>query len=102
MCGSGVSGLELPRVEQPLDVPPLVLGELEPLEAPPRLGGIVVRDGGLEVLARRVRLGELSSQPPEQADRRRTRRHRLILPRPIRFTSGPHRLVAQVATLSRW
>jgi hypothetical protein len=42
--------------------------ELELPEAAARLRWIVVRDCGLEVLAQRRRLSELSAQPPQQPD----------------------------------
>ena len=47
---------------------PLRLGELALREQPPRLGGVVVGDGRLEVLAKRNRLSELAAQPAQQAD----------------------------------
>jgi hypothetical protein len=46
----------LPLVDQPLDVAALRVREVEPVEEAPRLGGVVVRDRGLEVLAERGRL----------------------------------------------
>ncbi len=56
-----VTGLEipLPRLEQPLDVVALRVGELEAGEQSPRFGRIVVRDRGLEVLTERRRLAKL-------------------------------------------
>jgi hypothetical protein len=61
----------LPRIQKPLDVVPLRVGELVLGEQAPRLCRVVVRDRGLEALAQRDRLTQLSSQPPEEADLRR-------------------------------
>ena len=58
----------LPRIEEPLDVMPLRLGELALCDQSPRLGGVVVRDSRLEVLAERDRLAELAPQPAQEAD----------------------------------
>jgi hypothetical protein len=60
----------LPLVDQALDVPPLRLGEVEPLEHAARLCGVVVRDGRLEMLALRRGLTKLPAQPTEEAHRR--------------------------------
>src|SRR5581483_12190601 len=57
----------LPAVDQALDVTALRLGEVEPVEQPPRLPRVVVRDRSLEVLAERRRLAKLAAQPAQQA-----------------------------------
>jgi hypothetical protein len=49
-----------------LDVPTLRVAELELLDEPSGLGGVVVLDRRLEVLALRRRLAELPTQPPQQ------------------------------------
>jgi hypothetical protein len=46
----------------------LLVGELELVEATPRLRGIVVRNGGFEVFAQRRRLRQLATQPPQETD----------------------------------
>ncbi len=46
---------------------PLGRGEVHPREHSPGLGGIVVRDGGLEMLPERGRLAELPAQPAKEA-----------------------------------
>ena len=56
-----------PRLEQLLDVAPLLIRELEPGDKASRFGGIVVLDRGLQVLAERRRLCELAAQPAEEA-----------------------------------
>src|SRR5712691_9385400 len=68
----------LPRVEQRLDVVPLLLRELEPLEHAPRLRRIVVRDRGFQPLPQRCRLRELTAQPAQQPDGVRRRRHSFL------------------------
>ena len=45
----------------------LRVGERDLLDEPPRLGGVVVRDGRLEVLPERRRLLKLPPEPPQQA-----------------------------------
>jgi hypothetical protein len=47
--------------------------ELELRETSPRLCRVVVRDRGFEPLAEWRRLGELATQPAQQADRIRAR-----------------------------
>jgi hypothetical protein len=59
-----------PRREQLLDIPPLVVRELEVADQPAGLRRVVVLDGRLEVLAERVRLPELPAEPAKQADLR--------------------------------
>jgi hypothetical protein len=46
----------------------LLVGELELVEATPCLRRIVVRNGGLQVLAQRSRLRQLATQPPQETD----------------------------------
>lgn len=46
----------------------LRVGELEHREQPSRLGRVVVRDRGLEVLALRCRLPQLAAKPTQEAD----------------------------------
>jgi hypothetical protein len=46
----------------------LRVAELEAPDEAPRLGGVVVLDRGLEVLAERRRLLELAAEPAQQAD----------------------------------
>ena len=60
----------LPRIEQALDVVALRLRELATVEQAPGLGRVVVRDGGLEPLAQRDRLAQLTAQPPAETDLR--------------------------------
>ena len=60
-----------PRAEQLLDVPPLGVAELEPLDEPPGFRRVVVLDRRLEALAQRRRLRELAPQPAEEAYLRR-------------------------------
>ncbi len=55
-----------PRLEQLLDVAPLRVRELEPLDEPARLRGVVVLDRGLEMLAERRRLAELAAEPASE------------------------------------
>jgi len=50
-----------------LDVPTLVGGEREAGDDPSGLRRVVVLDRGLEMLANLARLGELPSQPAEEA-----------------------------------
>ena len=50
-------------------MPALRRGEVEQAEQAPRLGRVVVRDRGLEVLALRGRLAKLPTQPTEEAHR---------------------------------
>ena len=57
----------LPRLQELFDVSPLLVGELELRDEPPRLGRVVVLDRRLEMLAQGRRLAELASQPAEQA-----------------------------------
>jgi hypothetical protein len=56
----------LPRLEQPLDVVLLRVGEVEGLEQAANLGGIVVLGGGLEALTRGQRLGQLAAKPAQE------------------------------------
>ena len=74
----------------------LRVAELELRETAPGFGGIIVRDGGFEPLAKRRRLRELAPQPPQQADGVRTRRgHGCIVAAWLSCVDpGPHRLVA--------
>src|SRR5215470_11414462 len=46
---------------------PLGVGEVEPVEQPACLCGVVVRDGRLEVLALRRRLAKLAAEPAQEA-----------------------------------
>src|SRR5216684_6578187 len=57
----------VPRVEQLLDVAALLVREREACDEPARLGRVVVLHRGLEVLADRVRLPELATEPAEEA-----------------------------------
>ena len=57
-----------PCVEQLAHVPALRVAELEPLDEAAGFCGVVVLDGGLEVLAQRRRLLQLAAQPAQQAD----------------------------------
>jgi hypothetical protein len=77
-------------------VPALRLAELELRETTARLGRIVIRDGGLEALAKRRRLRELAAKPAKQADGVRAGRdHGCILAARLSCVDpGPHRLVA--------
>lgn len=50
-------------------MPPLCVGERDQHHDAARLRRIVVRDRGLETLAYRCRLSELTTQPAEQAHR---------------------------------
>src|SRR5262245_2308572 len=59
----------LPAVDHALDMAPLRVAEVEERDQPPRLCGVVVDDGRLEVLACRGGLAELPPQPAEQTDR---------------------------------
>src|SRR4029079_17227593 len=72
----------LPLVDQPPDVIPLRGGEVEDREQAPRLGRVVVRDRGLEMLALRRRLAQLPAQPAEKAHRR------LVGHRGLRYSGG--------------
>ena len=65
------SAVPLPGVEQLLDVTALSLAEGEGGDEPARLGGVVVLDGRLEVLADRRRLTELTAEPAKKAYLRR-------------------------------
>src|SRR5262245_44184791 len=77
----------LPLVEEPVDVTPLRLREVERREEPPRLGGVVVRRRGLEVRALRGRLSELAPQPAEEA-------HAGLLAHPAHYASRVDTLLA--------
>ena len=57
----------LPLVDEPLDMAPLGVREVEPVEQPTRFGRIVVRDRRLEVLTLRRRLAELAAKPAQEA-----------------------------------
>src|SRR6185503_7219282 len=72
----------LPLVDQPLDVIPLGRGEVEDSDQTPRLSRVVVRDGGLEMLALRRRLAQLPAQPAAKAHRR------LVGHRGLRYSGG--------------
>ena len=48
----------------------LVVRELEARDDPPRLGGVVILDRRFQVLAQRVGLAQLTTQPAAQADLR--------------------------------
>ncbi len=61
----------------------LCRGELETVNDPPRLGGVVARDRGLEPFPERLGLAKLAAQPAEEADP----------------GSTPHRLHAHTASL---
>jgi hypothetical protein len=56
-----------PARDEALDVAPLGIGERHLLDEPSRFRRIVVGDGGFEVLAKRRRLAQLPSKPPEKA-----------------------------------
>jgi hypothetical protein len=51
-----------------LHIPPLSVVERKLGEQAPRLGRVVVLDGGFEVLTDRRRLPQLTAQPPQQGD----------------------------------
>src|ERR1700675_2756495 len=59
----------LPAGDETLDVSSLGLGEGDHRDEPRGFGGIVVRDGGLEVLALGSWLAELPAKPAQQAHR---------------------------------
>jgi hypothetical protein len=54
-----------PRAEELVDVASLALVERHLSEDPPRLGGVVVLDCRLEMLADRRRLSQLAAEPAE-------------------------------------
>jgi hypothetical protein len=83
-------------------VVPLLVGEVERLQQPSRLVGIVVHDGGLEPLPRRKGLAQLPPHPAQQADRVRPwRGHRAIVACMSKgYAEGPA-LEERVAELER-
>src|SRR5262249_53878792 len=85
--GTRLAGaLPFPGVEQLLDVPPLLVAELEAGEEPAGLGDVVVLDRGLEMLAHRDRLPQLPPQPTEEAHLRRL--HRITASQPVADARG--------------
>ena len=64
---AAVRTARLPLVDQTLHVPALRVGEREQLDQPPGLGRVVVRNRGLEPLALRRRLPQLSAEPAQEA-----------------------------------
>src|SRR5262249_20341244 len=64
---SGLTKVALPFVEEPLDMAALLRREVELVDDAPRFGSVVVSDRGLEMLAERLGLSELTSQPAQQA-----------------------------------
>src|SRR5919109_3996593 len=67
---SGAATRLLPARDQPLDMLALRLREVHARDQSARLVRIVVRDRGLEMLAQRRRLAELSSQPSQETHSR--------------------------------
>jgi hypothetical protein len=53
----------LPALDEPFDVPALGVRERRPVDEPANLFGIVVENGGLQVLSLRRRLAELAPEP---------------------------------------
>lgn len=64
--------IELPFVEQALDVVSLRCRKLIAAHDPARFAGIVIVDGSLEPFTESIGLAQLSAQPPEQAYLSRT------------------------------